>query len=125
MKITFYNNKSNHNIVNKNLEEVNTLDFSFKNNSNLLNPELLIKNYIEGNYCYIHELDKYYFIDSIELVQGTLYNIHCSVDVLKTYALDIINADYYSNNGVLTVTDNEIDFNEIYDISKFLLVIGG
>lgn len=125
MRITFYNNKSNHNVVNKTLEEVNTLDFIFKDNSNLLNPNILIKNYLGGNYCYIHELDKYYFIDNIDLVKGNLYNIHCSIDVLKTYATDIINADYYSNDGVLVVTDNEIDYNEIYDISKFLLVIGG
>lgn len=125
MNITFYNNKSNHNVVNKTLEEVNTLDFIFKDNGSLLNPNLLIKNYIGGNYCYIQELNKYYFIDNIDLVKGNLYNIHCSIDVLKTYATDIINANYYSNDGVLVVTDNEIDYNEIYDISKFLLVIGG
>ena len=42
-----------------------------------------------------------------------------------SYKDDIINSDFYSKDGVLVITSNEIDFNSIYDITKFLLIVGG
>jgi len=125
MKITFYNNSSNENIINKELEELNTINFKFKNNSNILRPNLLLKNYTKGNYCYIHELKRYYYVDTIDLINGDLYNVKCSVDVLMSYKDDILNSKYYSIDGTLTTINNELDFNEIYDSSKFLLILGG
>ena len=43
MNVSFYNNLSNHNVVNKRLEEINTLSFTFKDNSNIINPSLILK----------------------------------------------------------------------------------
>jgi len=125
MKVTFYNNISNDNVINKNLEELETINFKFKNDSNILNPTLLLKNYIQGNYCYIHELKRYYYIDTIDLVNGDLYNLKCSVDVLMSYKEDILKSPYYNIDGTLTTVKNEINFNDIYNTSKFLLILGG
>ena len=125
MNVTFYNNLSNHNVVNKRLEEINTLSFTFKENSNIINPSLILKNYEGGNYCYIKELGRYYYVKDIDLLGNGLFKINCEIDVLMSYKEDIINSDFYSKDGVLIITNNEIDFNSIYDITKFLLVIGG
>lgn len=125
MKVTFYNNLSNHNVVNKRLEKINTLTFTFKENSNVINPSLILKNYKGGNYCYIEELKRYYYIRDIDLLENGLFKINCEIDVLMSYKDDIINSDFYSKDGVLIISSNEIDFNSIYDITKFLLLIGG
>ena len=125
MNVTFYNNLSNHNVINKRLEEINTLSFSFKENSNIINPSLILKNYEGGNYCYIDELERYYYVKDIDLLGNGLFKINCEIDVLMSYKEDIINSNFYSKDGVLVITSNEIDFNSIYDITKFLLIIGG
>ena len=125
MNVSFYNNLSNYNVVNKRLEEINTLSFTFKENSNIINPSLILKNYEGGNYCYIEELKRYYYVKDIDLLGNGLFKINCEIDVLMSYKEDIINSDFYSKDGVLIITNNEIDFNSIYDITKFLLVIGG
>lgn len=125
MNVTFYNNLSNYNVVNKGLEEINTLSFTFKENSNIINPSLILKNYEGGNYCHIEELGRYYYVKDIDLLGNGLFKINCEIDVLMSYKDDIINSDFYSKDGVLVITSNEIDFNSIYDITKFLLIIGG
>ena len=125
MEVTFYNNLSNYNVVNKRLEEINTLSFTFKENSNIINPSLILKNYEGGNYCYIEELERYYYVRDIDLLGNGLFKINCDIDVLMSYKEDIINSDFYSKDGILIITNNEIDFNSIYDITKFLLIIGG
>ena len=125
MNVTFYNNLSNDNVVNKRLEEINTLSFTFKENSNIINPSLILKNYEGGNYCYIEELKRYYYVKDIDLLGNGLFKINCEIDVLMSYKEDIINGDFYSKDGVLVITNNEIDFNSVYDITKFLLIIGG
>lgn len=125
MEVTFYNNLSNDNVVNKRLEEINTLSFNFKENSNIINPSLILKNYEGGNYCYIKELERYYYVKDIDLLGNGLFKINCEIDVLMSYKDDIINNDFYSRDGVLVITNNEIDFNSIYDITRFLLILGG
>lgn len=125
MNVTFYNNLSNDNVVNKRLEVINTLSFTFKENSNIINPSLILKNYDGGNYCYIEELRRYYYIKDIDLLGNGIFKINCEIDVLMSYKEDIINSDFYSKDGVLIITNNEIDFNSIYDNTKFLLIIGG
>ena len=125
MNVTFYNNLSNYNVVNKELEEINSLSFSFKENSNIINPSLILKNYEGGNYCYIEELGRYYYVKDIDLLGNGLFRVNCEIDVLMSYKEHIINSDFYSKDGVLIITNNEIDFNSIYDITKFLLIVGG
>ena len=125
MTVTFYNNLSNYNVVNKSLEKINTISFTFKENSNIITPSLILKNYEEGNYCYIEDLKRYYYIKDIELLSNGLVRLICEIDVLMSYKEDINNGDFYSKDGVLVIANNEIDFNSIYDISKFLLIIGG
>lgn len=121
--LKIYTNKSDQNIVNKEIDLVSDLSCTFKDDIDILNPVLLVKNYSGGNYCYISDFKRYYYIDDVGLLKGGVYQLHCSVDVLKTYATELENAEYYSD-GVLHSIDNEIDFNEIYNPEKFILIMG-
>lgn len=116
-------NKSNQNIINKEIVLVSELNCTFKDDIDILNPVLLVKNYTGGNYCYISDFQRYYYIDDVGLLRGGVYQLHCSVDVLKTYADDLEHAEYYSSDGVLHSVDNEIDFMDIYNPEKFLLML--
>ena len=122
--LTIYMNKSDQNVINKRIDLVSELKCKFKDDIDILNPTLLIKNYTGGNYCYISDFERYYYIDDVGLLKGGVYQLHCSVDVLKSYADDLEIAEYYSNDGVLHSIDNEINFMEVYNPEKFILMLG-
>lgn len=125
MKLKIYNNNSNNNVLNKKITLVHELDFTLKSDNSILQPILILKNYAKGNYCYIDELKRYYFINDVRLLTGGLYELHLDVDVLMTYKNEIINAEWYSVNGVNVTISNEIDYNSLVDYEQFLLTIGG
>ena len=125
MKLKIYNNNSNNNVLNKKITPVSELDFNMKSDNSILQPILILKNYTSGNYCYIDELKRYYFINDVRLLTGGLYELHLDVDVLMTYKNAIINAEWYSVNGVNVTISNEIDYNSLVDYEQFLLTIGG
>lgn len=125
MIVKIYNNKSNKNIVNKKIEEVQEISFNFKDDSDITNPILILQSYKSGNYCFIPELKRYYFIDRIELMNGGFYKLYLEIDVLMSYKDEIMNADWYSVNGVNVTIPNEIDYNSLVDYEQFLLTIGG
>lgn len=122
--LKIYTNKSNQNIINKRIDLVSELNCTFKEDIDILNPVLLVKNYTGGNYCYLSDFERYYHIDDVGLLKGGVYQLHCSVDVLKSYADDLEIAEYYSDDGVLHSIDNEIDFMGIYNPEKFILMLG-
>ena len=125
MIVKVYNNKSNKNIVNKKIEEVQEISFDFKDDSDITNPILILQSYKSGNYCFIPDLKRYYYIDKIELMNGGYYKLYLEIDVLMSYKDEIINADWYSVNGVNVTIPNEIDYNSLIDYEQFLLIIGG
>lgn len=125
MKLKIYNNKSNKNIVNKKIEEIQEISFNFKDYSDITNPILILQTYKTGNYCYIPDLKRYYYIDRIELMKGGFYRLYLEIDVLMSYKDEIINADWYSVSGVNVIIPNEVDYNSLVDYEQFLLTIGG
>ena len=125
MKLKIYNNKSNKNIVNKKIEEIQEISFNFKDYSDITNPILILQTYKTGNYCYIPDLKRYYYIDRIELMKGGFYRLYLEIDVLMSYKDEIINADWYSVSGVNVTIPNEVDYNSLVDYEQFLLTIGG
>lgn len=123
MKLKIYNNNSNENVLYKHITLVNELNFNLKTDNSILQPILILKNYIGGNYCYIDDFKRYYFINDVKLLNGGLYEIHLNVDVLMTYKEEIIN-NPISTRKIIKL-NNEIDFTELYDFTQYLLMIGG
>ena len=125
MIVKVYNNKSNKNIVNKKIEEIQEISFDFKDDSDITNPILILQSYKQGNYCYIPDLNRYYYIDKIDLMNGGFYKLYLEIDVLMSYKDEITGADWYSVNGVNVTIYNEVDYNSLVDYEQFLLTIGG
>ena len=123
MELKIYNNNSNNNILNKNITLVNTLEFNLKADNSILQPVLILKNYSQGNYCYIKEFKRYYYITDIKLLTGGLYQLQLDVDVLMTYK-DVIMNNPITTHKIVKIV-NDVDFSSLYDFTQYLLMIGG
>ena len=105
MTVIFYKYNDIKNKINKTLSVGLTInDVIMHNDFDITAFELLIKNSnfnSEYNYCYIQDLGRYYFIESVEKMNGTIYKIRVSVDVLKSFSTQIENI-----NAVITKSEN-------------------
>lgn len=83
-----YYNRSNRNVVNKDLTSANTLTVHYKENTDIINPEIIISPDVTiKNYNYIKvsgDIERYYYIDDYEYSQQYCI-LKCHVDVLMTY----------------------------------------
>ena len=92
MKVYIYKNNSDKLKMNKSLNLLKTVEkVHIKDNTSIIRPVLeLSKDNIEdviskANYLYISLFERYYFIDNIVFTPKRTAELHCSVDVLKTY----------------------------------------
>lgn len=105
MTVIFYKYNDIKNKINKKLENGLTVnDVVIQNDFDITAFELLIKDTnfnSEYNYCYIQDLDRYYFIESVERMNGTIYKIRLTVDVLKSFSTQIENIQ-----AIITKSEN-------------------
>lgn len=108
-----------------------------KHPCDILNPIFILgydSSFVSANYLHCSELNRYYFIDNINLMPGHRMELVCSVDVLMSYAPQIsaltclISRQEQTGLGmvpdanVVTQNYNPID---IYNFSKsFDIIIG-
>ena len=108
MTVIFYKYNDIKNKINKKLENGLTVnDVVIQNDFDITAFELLIKDInfnSEYNYCYIQDLERYYFIESVERMNGTIYKIRLSVDVLKSFSTQIENIQ-----AIITKSENPDD----------------
>lgn len=96
MKVYIYKTESEKNKLNKTLELVKELEVKLLNNTEILKPFIEVTNIsldelTTANYMYIPDLNRYYFIDNMELMEGRRVYISGSVDVLMSYLESILN----------------------------------
>ena len=105
MTVIFYKYNDIKNKINKTLENGLTVnDVVIQNDFDITAFELLIKDInfnSEYNYCYIQDLERYYFIESVERMNGSIYKIRLTVDVLKSFSTQIENI-----NAIITKSEN-------------------
>ena len=108
MTVIFYKYDGIKNKINKTLSSGLTVnDVIIQNDFDITNFDLLIKNSsfnIEYNYCFIPNLNRYYFIENIEKMNGSIYKIRITVDVLKSFSTQIENI-----NAIITKSENPDD----------------
>lgn len=114
--ILFYNYNGRRNQLNKSFGQANVLHCTFNLEYNLINPTLKIgtTEKFTYNYCYIPDLQRYYFIDRAILRRNAFYELYLTLDVLQTYMQSILqmtgtvtytnnlNALYYANTEIPT-----------------------
>ena len=105
MTVIFYKYNDIKNKINKTLENGLTVNnVIIQNDFDITAFELLIKNSnfnSEYNYCYIQDLGRYYFIESVERMNGSIYKIRLTVDVLKSFSTQIENIQ-----AIITKSEN-------------------
>ena len=105
MTVVFYKYNGIKNKINKTLSNGLTINNVItQNDFDITAFDLLIKDTgfnSEYNYCYIQDLGRYYFIESVERMNGTIYKIRLSVDVLKSFSSQIENI-----NAIIVKSEN-------------------
>ena len=119
ISITFYQNSSEPNRVNKTsyMTFVSTLSGEFKDEIDIMSPTILIEtsdipNY---NYCYISTLGRYYFIDNYTIVRTGLIELELSVDLLMSYKDKILQQTAFINTQQNNYNDKIVDKNRAYE----------
>ena len=98
MNITLYKTKSANNVINKKLISEKNLGNSciLADNTSVTSPTVIIggikslDTISDYNYAYIAQCHRYYYINDIIALSGGRVKLVLTVDVLKTYANDIL-----------------------------------
>lgn len=118
MTIIIYQNKSEGNVLNKDIHEVVQLTGTLRDGTSILNPTIVVEsdepNIVWANYIYIVEWGRYYFINGIANIRNNVWSFDCHVDVLMTYKATIL-----QQSGI--VARQEYLYNLYLDDDKFLV----
>lgn len=93
--IILYRNESPTNFVNKDLKQIYQFQGDLRDGASLLDPVIVFQASDPGfhanmtNYLYIADFGRYYYITDIISTHFPLWEIHCHVDVLMSYAEQI------------------------------------
>jgi hypothetical protein len=96
MNLKLYKINDDENVINKNIPaDYLTFDITLRNDFDINNPILLLSNPLtdsveDYNYCFLTDLNRYYFVDNIGLVNKSIIKLNCTCDVLETYKADIL-----------------------------------
>ena len=89
MTITFYNQLNDNRVLTKGLgEAIASVSCEPSGECSVHTPIIKVRQfsgYGNINYCYIDDYNRYYYITNVIAKTGGLLEIHCKVDVLKTY----------------------------------------
>lgn len=101
--IILYNNNDDNRKINKTPTQLASYNITYKDNTSLMSPTIILDTDgdIQGNYAYISNTGKYYFIENITVMQNGLIQLDLKMDVLKTYATQILNC-----SGVIARQEN-------------------
>lgn len=94
MQLTLYKTSDSRNVINKTLNSAFLVNVRLFKDFDVINPTIKLSNLpvniVEYNYIHIPGLNRYYFIDSIELINSSIYSLICSCDLLETYKAEIL-----------------------------------
>ena len=115
MNISFFKTSSDTRKLNKSLTTIKESSIVLKATDDILNPVITVNifdSWEEVNYAQIDAYNRYYFIDSIRILNGNILEIHLKVDVLMSYKNYINNTSAIisrsGNIGNSYLIDNKI-----------------
>lgn len=93
MELILYHTNDSSNTINKKLTLLTTLNIHLKQNTNLLNIQIIIHNSEQlKNLNYAKMLDRCYFVEVQTLYNNNFLLLTLDEDVLETYKKDILNS---------------------------------
>lgn len=124
--------------LNKTITDTIEVSGALRDQSNLLNPEFLVKTDIRNyNYCTIEEFNRCYYIKDIDNYRQGLWVIRLKEDVLMTYKDEILGltgivsqlnaTDYVNGSSIFDSRDlhTRIDWDEKLELGSHILVAKG
>ncbi|NBK98310.1 MAG: hypothetical protein EOM50_09855 [Erysipelotrichia bacterium] len=127
MILNLFKTNDSDNVINKTITNKLAININLKRDIDVISPRLVIRdsasiNINAFNYCQIEELNRFYFIRSINNMGGNLWEVICECDVLETYKADIISsrARYYRNIRNGDYYQGTIDTSSLKTISKHI-----
>ena len=126
MYITLYRNNSDNRTLQKSLTQVSTpLSCDIYGSESIITPRFILEYVgVEANYCYVAELNRYYYIRDIVLAPGGRRILMCEVDVLMSNIDEILNLNclivrnenteftYLTDEQVMITTDKKLEIIE-------------
>lgn len=115
--IDLYNYTGRTYSVNKVLPTATTLSGVLRDKTNVMMPEITLRlsDVFNYNYCYIRDINRYYYVVGVTILDNNTYLVRLSLDVLKTYASDVLTAV-----GTITESDDADKYissrQKIYDV---------
>ena len=126
MELKLYAVNDGENVINKTMTLKTTMEINLKRDVDIINPRLiLIPNLPTGfsdiNYAEIPDLNRFYFVDNITNISGTLWQLDLSCDVLETYKADILasKARLYRNLKAGDYFDTVLESSHITTVAKY------
>lgn len=92
--IDLYSYTDRENTVNKTLTDPTTIEGLMRDAVNILQPVIRLKHTgtFNYNYCFVRELNRYYYITGYTVIDNTQIELRLRIDVLKTYEDAIMSA---------------------------------
>ena len=87
----------------------------------ILNPviDLVGMNVNKYNYCYVEELQRYYYIENVIIAPNGIYRLQMHVDVLMTYKDDILESSgLIRKNSKYNPYAGDYEVESRYDLTK-------
>ena len=131
MTIKFYKNLSDNVVVDKNITQIGSDQTgTLREACSIIDPVIKFEKFTNFdlsacNYLYIPDFGRYYYINEIIAISDKMFEIHCHVDVLRTYRSGI-----RSNSAVIARQESQYNLylpdgvfktyaNPHYEIRKF------
>lgn len=115
MTIDFYKINDIGNKINKTLGVPYTINNVFfkSGNIDIIKPFLrLSRDMTQYNYCFIRELNRFYFIDDVVIENNGIKNYKLSIDVLMSYRNEIMNNETHIIESENVLNADNIEYSE-------------
>ena len=115
MIIDFYKINDVKNKINKTLGVPYTMNNVFfkSGDVDIIKPFLrLSRDITQYNYCFIRELNRFYFIDDVVIENNGIRNYKLSIDVLMTYKTEIMNNKTHIIESENVINADNIEYSE-------------
>lgn len=119
--LKLYKNSSENNDVSKTLTDEHKVTGYSRVVVDMLNPviELAGIEVNRYNYCYVQELNRYYYIENINISPNGVYRLSMRIDVLMTYRDDIMTSHgLITKNREYNPYTGDVDVESRYTLEK-------
>lgn len=117
MQLVLYKLQSADNVINKTFVEPLPMTINLRRGVDIVSPVLRIAyaptdSPNKYNYCHILELERFYFIRSMQAITNTIWELALECDVIESYKVDILSSNARYNRNIRTGDYQKVSLGE-------------